>query len=50
MIYRPLKFIVITATILVWIRLLMGTLQVINDPNQSFRDNQKFVSQNTQIK
>lgn len=50
MIYKPLKFILITATIFVWIRLLMGTLQVINDPNQSFRDNRTIVSQNTQIK
>lgn len=50
MLYKPLKFTVIAATILVWVRLLIGTVDVINNPNQSLIDDKTVANQNTQIK
>ncbi|MEA5534165.1 hypothetical protein [Crocosphaera sp. XPORK-15E] len=50
MLYRPLKLMIIAATVLVWMRLLVGTVEVFNDPNQSFMDHQTIASQNTQIR
>jgi hypothetical protein len=50
MIYKPLKLMLIAATIFVWIRLLMGTLQALNDPDQTFKDNHTIISQNTQLR
>ncbi|MEA5511306.1 hypothetical protein VB715_16150 [Crocosphaera sp. UHCC 0190] len=50
MLYRPLKLTIIAATVFVWMRLLLGTAAVINDPNQSFIDHQTIASQTTQIR
>lgn len=36
---------IITATVLVWIRLLAGSLEVFNNPNQSLVDNQTIASE-----
>ncbi|ACB53661.1 hypothetical protein cce_4313 [Crocosphaera subtropica ATCC 51142] len=45
MLYKPLKLMLITATIFVWIRLLAGTVEVFNNPNQSLLDNQTIASE-----
>jgi hypothetical protein len=45
MLYKPLKLMVIAATIFVWIRLLAGTVEVLNNPNQSLLDHQKIASE-----
>ncbi len=45
MLYKPLKLMVIAATILVWIRLLAGTAEVFNNPNQGLLDNQAIASE-----
>ncbi len=50
MLYKPLKLMVIAATFFVWIRLLAGTVEVFNNPNQSILDNQAIASQTNQPK
>ncbi|MGK7955499.1 MAG: hypothetical protein AB4063_09600 [Crocosphaera sp.] len=45
MLYKPLKLMVVTATLFVWIRLLAGTVEVFNNPNQSILDNKTIASE-----
>lgn len=47
MLYKPLKLMVIAATIFVWLRLFMGTAEVLRDPNQSLMDHQTIATQKT---
>ena len=45
MLYKPLKLMVIAATIFVWLRLFVGTAEVLRDPNQSFIDDRAIATQ-----
>ncbi len=45
MLYKPLKVMVITATIFVWLRLLAGTVEVLNNQNQSLLNHQTIASE-----
>ncbi len=47
MLYRPLKLMVITATVFVWLRLLVGGLEVLNNPKQNLSNQQKIASETT---
>ncbi len=45
MLYKPLKMMVIVATVFVWMRLLAGTVEVFNNPNQTLLDNKTIASE-----
>ncbi|MDJ0508133.1 MAG: hypothetical protein QNJ64_02585 [Crocosphaera sp.] len=47
MLYKPLKVMVITATIFVWLRLLAGTVEVLNNQNQRLSNHQQIASETT---